>query len=561
MICSRCYHVNESEVGICVACGKDPLLEGNYRLLEQVGQGASARTYKAVRLSDGQIVAVKELLFHRIDVLKTHELFEREARVLRQLSHRGIPRLIETFQVEEGRSLCFYLVQEFIEGQTLADEGITRRFSERSILEFLVALCEPVEYLHGLPVPVVHRDIKPTNLMRRSADDQLMLIDFGTVRDVLKPQGQGNTIAGTYGYMAPEQLMGDATSASDVYAIGATAVALLAGQELSGNEDCLRWLQQMNLSGATRQLFVEMLLIDPMRRPSIVEVCRQAQVILASGVVERELVMVPAQGMDFWTQNSGCGSLGKMYMYAFLIAGAFWLIAKVVGVVLSPSVIPATPVKTVVSEPRYDEFDHKSLGRFTLGMSVDEANQAAHGELEYGGEHSVWTTRYSRSESAPPFFGTRYFAPAVFGGTYARCELIFAVNDRLSEIQCGLIGPSLSENRFEYDEFEWKVQAELEKDHGSSVTNTRHTNTSEWVWRGKNARLGMVAGSPLEGIILDGSHAITLGLWLESAEHVRAVTALRDSFHAQRKAEDERNAAESRAQRQAEVERLQRLGK
>jgi hypothetical protein len=86
-----------------------------------------------------------------------------------------------------------------------------------------------LDYLHGRAPPVIHRDLKPGNVIRRP-DGSFAFVDFGAVRDKLRPKG-GSTVVGTFGYMAPEQLQGRALPASDVYAIGATALSMLTGCE------------------------------------------------------------------------------------------------------------------------------------------------------------------------------------------------------------------------------------------------------------------------------------------------------------------------------------------
>src|SRR6185295_6373321 len=88
---------------------------------------------------------------------------------------------------------------------------------------------EVLDYLHGRVPPVIHRDIKPSNVIRRP-DGSFALVDFGSVRDSLKPEG-GSTVVGTFGYMAPEQFQGRALPASDVYGVGATLIALVSGLE------------------------------------------------------------------------------------------------------------------------------------------------------------------------------------------------------------------------------------------------------------------------------------------------------------------------------------------
>ena len=88
----------------------------------------------------------------------------------------------------------------------------------------LLRVLEILDTIHRGDPPVIHRDIKPANLLR-DASGQIALVDFGGVRDVIRESG-GSTIVGTFGYMAPEQLHGQATPATDIYSLGATLVAL-----------------------------------------------------------------------------------------------------------------------------------------------------------------------------------------------------------------------------------------------------------------------------------------------------------------------------------------------
>jgi hypothetical protein len=174
----------------------------------------------------GRPVAIKRFQVKGARSWKDVELAEREAHVLARLSHPQLPAHIEHF--EEGGAL--YLVMEKIEGESLAvlreREG---PFPRRRIVRFLHDAARVLAYLHGSDPPVIHRDIKPGNVIRRP-DGSFALVDFGSVRDRLKPKG-GSTVVGTFGYMAPEQFQGRALPATDVYAVGATAISLLTGVE------------------------------------------------------------------------------------------------------------------------------------------------------------------------------------------------------------------------------------------------------------------------------------------------------------------------------------------
>ena len=199
---------------------------GRYVVKGLLGEGAQGATYEAVETESGRPVAIKRFDVRGAKRWKDVELAEREARVLATLDHPLVARYIEHF--EEDGSL--YLVMERVAGETL--ESIRKRegpLPEAEVRRFLACADRAFSYLHGRRSPVIHRDVKPANVVRRG-DGSYVLVDFGAVSDSLR-RGTGSTVVGTMGYMAPEQLQGRALPASDVYAVGATALAALTGVE------------------------------------------------------------------------------------------------------------------------------------------------------------------------------------------------------------------------------------------------------------------------------------------------------------------------------------------
>ncbi len=205
---------------------KETLRAGRYAVIRVLGEGSQAATLEAVDKKEGRLVAIKRFRVRGAKSWKEVELAEREARVLASIAHPSLPRYVEHF--EEGGEL--FLVQEKIEGENLLSlRKRGARTTEAEATRFLFDAAAALDYLHGLNPPVIHRDIKPSNVMRRP-DGSYALIDFGSVRDRMKPEG-GSTVVGTFGYMAPEQFQGRAMPASDVYAAGATALSMLTGRE------------------------------------------------------------------------------------------------------------------------------------------------------------------------------------------------------------------------------------------------------------------------------------------------------------------------------------------
>ena len=199
---------------------------GRYAVVRVLGEGAQATTYEAVDKRDGRLVAVKCFRVRGAASWKEVELAEREAKVLASLSHPNLPSYVEHF--ESGGEL--FLVTEKIEGESLqARKARGASLSEAEVMRLLRDAEEALRYLHGRAPPIIHRDLKPSNILARP-DGSFAFIDFGSVRDRLKPAG-GSTVVGTFGFMAPEQFQGRALPASDVYAIGATALSMLTGSE------------------------------------------------------------------------------------------------------------------------------------------------------------------------------------------------------------------------------------------------------------------------------------------------------------------------------------------
>lgn len=204
-----------------------------YKLLRELGRGAFGQTYLAQDLENPTHpkCVVKELKPQASDELTLREakrLFGIEAQVLDKLgSHPQIPSLLA--YSEES----FYLVQEFIDGHDLSKEiRLGEPLSEANVRDMLKNILPILGYIHEKHV--IHRDIKPSNI-RRSKDGTLVLIDFGAVKEIqtivlTNGHAKPSIVAGTQGYMPPEQLRGRPRFNSDIYALGLIAVQALTGK-------------------------------------------------------------------------------------------------------------------------------------------------------------------------------------------------------------------------------------------------------------------------------------------------------------------------------------------
>jgi serine/threonine protein kinase len=211
------------------------LLAGHYRVLQVLGVGGFGQTYitEDLHLPGNPKCVLKHLKPASADrsLLEiARKFFEKEAIVLQQLgNHDRIPRLLAYFEEQQE----FYLVQEYVPGNPLSTElQAGRKWQEQQVVDLLTEILDILVFIHSQGV--IHRDIKPDNIMRRARDRKLILIDFGAIKQVRNQQmlhgQQTMTVAiGTPGYMPIEQASGNPRASSDLYALGSIGIQALTG--------------------------------------------------------------------------------------------------------------------------------------------------------------------------------------------------------------------------------------------------------------------------------------------------------------------------------------------
>lgn len=268
MLCARCG--SDADPDGCSACGGSPLLEGRFALDEVLGEGRESRTYGGHDLETDQRIVAKELGLGVVEDWRRIERFRKEAQVLRELHHPDVPALVGEFETGEGKHRAAWLVVERVAGEDLEAVMKKHRFDEAEVWTLVRRVGSALAWLHERRPPVVHRDLKPKNLIQRP-DGGVSIVDFGAVRDTVDdPEVGGSTVTGTFGYMAPEQLRGDALPASDVYALGATALRLLTRERpeaFVGFDGKLKTDRLGFLSPESRRRLQRMMAADPSDRP------------------------------------------------------------------------------------------------------------------------------------------------------------------------------------------------------------------------------------------------------------------------------------------------------
>jgi serine/threonine protein kinase len=210
-----------------------------YPIIKELGDGGFGKTYLATNnlLPSRPYCVLKQLKPVASDPQLQQlirERFEKEGAILESLGNNSngkIPRLYAYF-VEQGE---FYLIQEYVDGQTLSERVRTHGlFTEREVKDLLINILPTLAYVHGKGI--VHRDIKPDNIMLRRDDNTPILIDFGAVKETMGTTvtASGNStrsiVIGTPGFMPVEQISGRPMYASDIYALGLTAIYVLTGR-------------------------------------------------------------------------------------------------------------------------------------------------------------------------------------------------------------------------------------------------------------------------------------------------------------------------------------------
>ena len=228
-----CLFNNQPNTLFCQRCGVKLLLAERYRALEIIGQGGFGRTFKAIdEFKPSKPFCVIKQFFPQAQgtetVEKAKQLFEQEAVRLDELGkHSQIPELYAYFTQDKRQ----YLVQEYIQGKNLQQElEESGTFNETQILQLLKKLLPVLYFVHKNQV--IHRDVKPENLIRRASDNQLFLVDFGAAKFATRTAlAVTGTTIGSAGYAAPEQALGKANFSSDIYSLGVTCIHLLTQVE------------------------------------------------------------------------------------------------------------------------------------------------------------------------------------------------------------------------------------------------------------------------------------------------------------------------------------------
>ncbi len=239
-------------------------LQDRYIIQEAIKSGGMGSVFLAYDERLLGLCAVKEM--HPSGDEWATRRFREEATTLSKLQHAGIPK-VRDFFVQDG---LHYLVMDYVAGNTLSDEAgsLDGAQARQDLLEILGIL----EYLHGLDPAIIHRDIKPGNMIRDSQSGHLILVDFGLARSL---SDNTQTTAGTVMFCSPEQMVGKSTVRSDLYSLGATFYVLLTGLQIQMG-CCKPIFHRPDLAPELALVLDTALQLDPEKRYASAQEMRQA---------------------------------------------------------------------------------------------------------------------------------------------------------------------------------------------------------------------------------------------------------------------------------------------
>ena len=241
------------------------ILQERYVIEKEIGSRDVQQTFLALDNQTETLVVIKLLFFNSRLQWENVKLFEREAQILKHLSHSSIPSYLDYFEYQNNQEKGFALVQSYINALSLQKQVESGRiFTETDLKQIAQAVLEISEHLHQQHPPIIHRDIKPSNILLANRSGlqvgKIYLIDFGCVQAAIKERAT-RTVVGTYGYMPPEQFGNRSVAASDLYSLGATIIYLASGRHPADlpqidlrlefenftqlSPGLIRWLQKM----------------------------------------------------------------------------------------------------------------------------------------------------------------------------------------------------------------------------------------------------------------------------------------------------------------------------
>lgn len=316
------------------------VLQNRYHIQHLLGQGGMGTVWMAqdMRLN-GRACVIKQLredFFRDEDKQRAISFFEREIDMLIKLQHPYIVAIHDRFKEDDK----YFLVMEYVMGEdfhTMMQRREGEPYDEEEVVGRAQEICEVLEYLHGQEVPVIYRDLKPSNIMV-NVKGQIKLVDFGIARPVADENE--NTHVVSAGYSPPEQYWGGASPQSDIYALGATMYFLLTGKDPEPLKACSPRAINPNVSEKLDLVIQKATAQDPTQRYNSAQEFNEA-------LLHRDYEEAP-ENIQAWFKRIVCGVLFVMLFIIVFYSdsiGAFFTGGQQNKPVASTTTTPSSSAK------------------------------------------------------------------------------------------------------------------------------------------------------------------------------------------------------------------------
>jgi EgtB-related family protein len=379
---------NPDNLLFCETCSSGLLLQNRYRVIVRLGGGGFGDTFEINEVRTNKTKVIKVLTDNR---QKAIELFKQEAAVLSQLHHSGIPKVEPDAYFEHyphnSQTPIHCLVMEKIVGEDLQkymQKNSLRPINQTTAIEWLKDLLIILEQVHNKNF--FHRDIKPSNIMLRAENTQLVLIDFGTVRQitttVVNQQG-GVTGVVSVGYTPSEQINNNAVPQSDFFALGRTFVYLLTGKEpldpimYDSYYETLNWRNHApQISSMLADLLDEMMQRLYKDRPQNTQEILQRIAAIEKSLQPRQTTFVPPPVAESSQPQKTKSTRRIFFKSASLIFGTF-TIAVVGQKLFSQNKNPTSTPKIIIPSSKLQTFNFEVVTTDATGNIINRRNASA----------------------------------------------------------------------------------------------------------------------------------------------------------------------------------------
>lgn len=230
---------------------EEKIICGRYEIIDCIGQGGMAKVYRVNDRKLSKIWAMKEILIdnenNEIGNILAKSIMD-EIKILKKLDHPGMPRIVDTVNIDYENKVAIYVVMDYIEGRNLSEILETEYYiNEEMAVKIILEICEVLIYLHRQSPPIIYRDMKPENIII-DKNGRAKLIDFGIAREYKEDSAYDTVRLGTKEYAAPEQYSKDIQTdeRTDIYSLGVTFLKMLTGS--SQLKDAKKNLRKKHIS-------------------------------------------------------------------------------------------------------------------------------------------------------------------------------------------------------------------------------------------------------------------------------------------------------------------------